>query len=100
MRVLERGGRLVINAIRKEAPDQDALLALRYPEHLWLEKEIKTVANVTRQDAHEFLPLAAEVPIRPLVQEFALDQANEALKLVKAGRTQGAAVLRISAPAS
>ena len=100
MRVLEPGGRLVINAIRKETPDQNALLRLRYPEHLWLEKEIKTVANVTRQDALEFLPLAAEVPIRPLVQEFALDQANEALKLVKAGKTQGAAVLRISEPAS
>ncbi|MBN2131080.1 MAG: zinc-dependent alcohol dehydrogenase family protein [Sedimentisphaerales bacterium] len=100
MRVLERGGRLVINAIRKEATDQNALLALRYPEHLWLEKEIKTVANVTRQDAREFLPLAAEVPIRPLVQEFVLEQANEALKLVKAGKTQGAAVLRISKPAS
>jgi len=100
MRVLERGGRLVINAIRKETPDQNVLLTLRYPEHLWLEKEIKTVANVTRQDALEFLPLAAEVPIRALVQEFALDQANEALKLVKAGKTQGAAVLRISEPAS
>ena len=90
----------MINAIRKETPDQNVLLTLRYPEHLWLEKEIKTVANVTRQDALEFLPLAAEVPIRALVQEFALDQANEALKLVKAGKTQGAAVLRISEPAS
>jgi len=100
MRVLEKGGRLVINAIRKEAADQEALLGLQYPEHLWLEKEIKTVANVTRQDAREFLPLAAEVPIRPLVQEFALEQANEALKLVKAGKTQGAAVLRISEPTS
>jgi propanol-preferring alcohol dehydrogenase len=98
MRVLERGGRLVINAIRKEGADQEALLNLSYPEHLWLEKEIKTVANVTRQDAREFLPLAGEIPIRPQVQEFALEQANEALKLVKQGRTQGAAVLRISGP--
>jgi propanol-preferring alcohol dehydrogenase len=95
MRVLERGGRLVINAIRKEGADQDALLGLHYPTHLWLEKEIKTVANVTRQDAREFLPLAAEIPIRPRVQEFSLVQANEALRLVKAGKTQGAAVLRI-----
>jgi len=96
MRVLERGGRLVINAIRKEAIDQQALLKLDYPTHLWLEKEIKTVANVTRADAREFLPLAAEVPIRPHVQEFALEQANEALQLVKQGKTQGAAVLRIA----
>lgn len=93
MRVLSPGGRLVINAIRKESPDQDALLRLDYPTHLWQEKEIKTVANVTRQDAREFLPLAAEIPIRPQVQEFALEQANEALLAVKQGKTQGAAVL-------
>jgi propanol-preferring alcohol dehydrogenase len=96
MRVLERGGRLIINAIRKEDKDKDALLRLDYPAHLWLEKEIKSTANVTRQDAREFLPLAAEIPIRPQVQEFPLEQANEALLLVKQGKTQGAAVLRIS----
>lgn len=95
MRVLAPGGRLVINAIRKESRDQDALLHLDYPTHLWREKEIKTVANVTRRDAREFLPLAAEVSIHPQVQEFALEQANEALLLVKQGKTQGAAVLRL-----
>lgn len=95
MRVLQPGGRLVINAIRKETRDQQALMHLDYASHLWREKEIKTVANVTRQDAREFLPLAAEVPIRPHVQQFALEQANEALQLVKQGRTQGAAVLNI-----
>jgi len=96
LRVLEPGGRLVINAIRKESRDQDALGRLDYQTHLWREKEIKTVANVTRQDAREFLPLAAEVPIEPQIQEFPLEQANEALLLVKQGKTQGAAVLRIS----
>lgn len=95
MRVLAPGGRLVINAIRKESRDQEALLHLDYPTHLWREKEIKTVANVTRQDAREFLPLAAEIPIQPQVQEFTLEQANEALLLVKQGKTQGAAVLRL-----
>ena len=95
MRVLAPGGRLVINAIRKESGDQDALLRLDYPTHLWREKEIKTVANVTRQDAREFLPLAAAVSIRPQVQEFALEQASDALSLVKQGKTQGAAVLRL-----
>ena len=100
MRVLQPGGRLVINAIRKEARDQQALMHLDYPTHLWREKEIKTVANVTRQDARQFLPLAAEVPIRPHVQPFALEQANEALKLVKKAKTQGAAVLRVSESAS
>jgi len=96
MRVLGPGGRLVINAIRKESRDQDALLRLDYPTHLWREKEIKTVANVTRRDAREFLPLAAEASIRPQVQEFALEQANDALLLVKQGKTQGAAVLKIA----
>jgi propanol-preferring alcohol dehydrogenase len=100
MRVLEPGGRLVINAIRKEDKDKDALLRLDYATHLWREKEIKTTANVTRQDAREFLPLAAEIPIRPEVQELPLEQANEALLRVKQGRTQGAVVLRISASAS
>jgi propanol-preferring alcohol dehydrogenase len=96
MRVLKPGGRLVINAIRKEDKDKDALLRLNYATHLWREKEIKTTANVTHQDAREFLPLAAEIPIRPRVQEFPLEQANEALQRVKDGKTQGAAVLRIS----
>jgi alcohol dehydrogenase, propanol-preferring len=98
MRVLAPGGRLVINAIRKEDRDKEALLALDYAAHLWREKEIKTVANVTRRDAREFLPLAAEASIRPQVQEFPLEQANEALLLIKQGKTQGAAVLRIARP--
>ncbi len=96
LRVLAPGGRLVINAIRKESPDQDALLRLDYATHLWREKEIKTVANVTRRDAREFLPLAAEAAIQPQVQESPLEQANETLLLVKQGKTQGAAVLRIA----
>ena len=57
MKNLERGGRLVINAIRKENLDKDYLLELDYPSHLWLEKEIKSVANVTRIDILEFLDL-------------------------------------------
>ncbi len=76
---LEPGGRLVINAIRKEDRDKDVLLRLDYPAHLWSEKEIKSVANVTRADVREFLELAAEIPIKPEVQEYALEDANEAL---------------------
>jgi len=94
LRVLEKGGRVVINAIRKEEKDKDSLLELSYPNHLWLEKELKTVANITRCDAEEFLPLAAEIPIVPQVQEFALEQANEALLLLRQGKIQGAGVLR------
>jgi len=92
---LEKGGRLVINAIRKEDKDKDSILRLDYPTHLWLEKEIKSVANITKRDAEEFLPLAAEIPIIPEVQEFKLDEANEALILLKQGKIQGAGVLRI-----
>jgi len=96
LKVLERSGRLVINAIRKEPTDKDFLLNLDYPTHLWLEKEIKTVANITRRDAREFLALAGQIPIRPRVEEFELKYANQALNLLKKGKIQGAAVLKIT----
>jgi propanol-preferring alcohol dehydrogenase len=89
--VLERGGRLVINAIRKETP----VPPLEYAEYLWLEKEIKSVANVTRQDAEEFLPLAARIPIVPTIEEFPLTQANEVLYSIKHSKLRAAAVLRV-----
>jgi len=92
---LECGGRLVINAIRKEEVDKEYLMKLDYPIHLWLEKEIKSVANVTRRDVSEFLKLAAEIPIKPEVQEFPLEEANKALVELKEGRIRGAKVLII-----
>ena len=95
LRNLEPGGRLVINAIRKEDADQEELLRLDYPAHLWLEKEIKSVANVARSDVSEFLALAAEIPIKPEVQEYALEDANQALVELKARRIRGAKVLRV-----
>ena len=55
----------MINAIRKETHDKKALLDLDYPAHLWLEKEIKSVANVGVADVSEFLALAAAIPIVP-----------------------------------
>jgi propanol-preferring alcohol dehydrogenase len=94
---LERGGRLVINLIRKEEIDKEFLLKLDYPKHLWLEKEIKTVANVTRKDAEEFLALATQMQIEPEIQEFRLEEANEALVELKSGRIRGAKVLRVQA---
>jgi propanol-preferring alcohol dehydrogenase len=93
---LECGGRLVINAIRKEDADKDCLLKIDYPTHLWLEKEIKSVANVARRDISEFLQLAAEIPIRPHVQEFPLEDANRALLELKEGKIRGGKVLRIA----
>jgi alcohol dehydrogenase, propanol-preferring len=95
MKNLESGGRLVINAIRKEETDKDYLLKINYPAHLWLEKEIKSVANVARRDISEFLQLASEIPIRPEVQEFSLEEANEALFELKQARIRGAKVLRL-----
>ena len=95
LRNLAPGGRLVINAIRKEDADKDDLLRLDYPAHLWLEKEIKSVANVCRSDVREFLALAAEIHIKPDIQEFALEDANEALVELKTKGSRGAKVLRI-----
>ena len=92
---LAPGGRLVINAIRKEAGDQDELLRLDYATHLWLEKEIKSVANVTRRDVSEFLELAAAAGIAPTVQEYPLEEANRALTDMKTGGGRGAKVLRV-----
>ena len=90
---LEKGGRLVINLIRKEAGDKEFLLKLDYAQHLWLEKEIKTVANVTRADAEEFLALAARMKIQPEIQEFKLEDANKALIELKSGNIRGSKVL-------
>ena len=92
---LRPGGRLVINAIRKEAGDRDLMASIRYEDHLWMEKELKSVANVTRRDLEEFLPIAAEIPIRVAVEEFALEDANDALGALRAGHVRGAKVLRI-----
>lgn len=93
---LARGGRLVINAIRKEDSDRSALLELSYTEHLWQEKEIKSVANVTRRDVAGILALAAEIRLRPIVTEYALEDANRALLEIRQQDIRGAKVLRIS----
>ncbi|MBA3008107.1 MAG: zinc-dependent alcohol dehydrogenase family protein [Proteobacteria bacterium] len=93
---LDSGGRLVINAIRKEERDKDSLLRISYPAHLWLEKEIKSVANISRRDVSEFLALAAVIGIRPEIQEFALEEANKALLDLKTKRIRGGKVLKIN----
>jgi propanol-preferring alcohol dehydrogenase len=92
---LEAGGRLVINAIRKEALDQGVLQELDYPRHLWMEKEIQSVANVTRRDVTEFLQLAACIPVKPELTTYDLKDANRALLELKQRRIRGAKVLLI-----
>ncbi len=92
---LRPGGRLVINAIRKEAGDQELMAGISYERHLWLEKEVKSVANVTRADLQAFLPLAAQIPLKPQVQVYPLEAANEALLELQSGQIRGAKVLNI-----
>ena len=96
LKVLSPGGRLVINAIRKEEVDKETLLKLDYPSQLWMEKEIKSVANVTRADVREFLQLAAEANIKPEFQEYELKDVNAALLEMKQGKIRGAKVLCIN----
>jgi propanol-preferring alcohol dehydrogenase len=95
MRNLEKGGRLVINSIRKEEGDKDELLKLDYERDLWMEKEIKSVANITRKDVEHFLKIASDIPIRPEIQEYSLGDANVALRELKERKIRGAKVLRI-----
>jgi len=95
LRHLVPGGRLVINAIRKEHIDRDALAQIDYPTHLWMEKEVKSVANVTRRDVAEFLHAAAEMGLRPEVQIYPFSDANRALHDLKARAVRGAKVLQI-----
>lgn len=92
---LRPGGRLVINAIRKEDSDKPMMAEIDYAEHLWQEKELKTVANVTTGDIESFLQVAAVASIRPEVQVYPLAEANQALQDLSAGHVLGAKVLAI-----
>lgn len=96
LKQLRPGGRLVINAIRKEAADRQLMADISYEDHLWMEKEIKSVANVTHRDIEEFLPIAAEIPLRVEVQTYPLENANQALNELRAGHVRGAKVLVVS----
>jgi len=93
---LEPGGRLVINAIRKSRADQSELESLDYARHLWMEREIKSVANVTRADVREMLAAAVEMKLSASVEELSLSDANEALGRIARGEgVRGAFVLRL-----
>ena len=96
-------GELVPAALRATAPGGTVVCAgihmsdiPSFPyENLWHERVLRSVANLTRADAHEFLELAPQVPVRTTVQEFALDEAEAALDSLRAGKIGGAAVLRV-----
>lgn len=93
LEALKPGGRLVINAIRKEAGDSALLAQLDYERHLWHEKSIQSVANVTRRDIGAVLELAAAIKLRPRVREYRLRDAGRALFGIKRGDIEGSAVL-------
>lgn len=90
---LNPGGRLIINAISKENNDKESLLNIGYQEHLWLEKEIKTIANVTPGDIEEFLEISGYMDFKPVTQTYDLEEANIALFELKKGKTEGTKVL-------
>jgi len=87
LRAVDRGGIVAVNAIHLD----------RVPEFpydwLWWERQLRSVANVTRRDAAEFMELAASIPIRTAADLFPLEAGNEALQALAAGSTRGAAVL-------
>ncbi len=93
---LQTGGRLVINAIRKESIDKNELLNINYERHLWMEKEIKSVANVASKDISEFLEVVSKLKIKPEVELYYFDDANKALIDLKERRIRGAKVLVIN----
>ena len=99
LRHLAPGGRFVINAIRKAQADHEELARLDYARDLWMERDVKSVANVTRRDVREVLDVAAESGVRPTVEELPLDRGNEALaRMHRGGAIRGAIVLRVSPP--
>ena len=85
---LRKGGVVAINAIHL-----DRIPQFDYDRLLWGERQIRSVANMTRADARDFLQLAAEIKLHPKVTSFSLDQANEALEAVKSDAIDGAAVI-------
>lgn len=96
LRHLAPGGRLVINAISKSTRDQSELVHLDYKRDLWMEREVKSVANVTRADVREMLEVAATTGLRPTTETMPLADANRALTRLSEGpRLRGAMVLQV-----
>ena len=85
---LRKGGVVAINAIHL-----DCIPQFDYDHLLWGERQIRSVANMTRQDARDFLQLSAEIKLKPQVTKFPLEKANEALQAVKNDAIDGAAVI-------
>jgi alcohol dehydrogenase, propanol-preferring len=95
LEILKPGGRLIINAIRKDNADRDYLQNLDYMKHMWMEKEIISVANITSQDVLELLKIAAEIPLKPEIEIYPFEKANQAILDIKNHRIRGAKVLML-----
>lgn len=92
LEALDRGGTLALAGIyMSPVPEMD------YQRYLFQERTLRSVTANTREDGRELLRLAEEIPLRPRTQPFALEQANEALRLLKSDQVNGAAVLRVCA---
>lgn len=90
LRVLDRGGTVASAGIHMSPiPEMD------YGKYLYHERKMLSVANATRNNGEELLRIAAEIPVRTTIQTFPLDAANDVLRLLKAGKVNGAAVLQI-----
>src|ERR1700680_1485280 len=85
---LRKGGVVAINAVHL-----DRIPEFDYDRLLWGERQLRSVANMTRSDARDFLQIAAAINLRPKITVFPLDQANEALAAVKSDSVDGAAVI-------
>ncbi len=91
LRALDKGGTVALAGIyMTPIPEMD------YVKYLYHERTLRSVANATRQDGEELLKIAAEIPVRTTTQAFRLEEANEALRLLKEGKINGAAILKIS----
>lgn len=90
LRVLDRGGTVASAGIY-----MSPIPEIEYGRFLYHERKMLSVANATREDGEEMLKVAAEIPVRTSVEIFPLEQANEALKLLKSGMVIGAAVLKV-----
>lgn len=91
LRFLDKGGTVALAGIyMTPIPEMD------YVKYLYHERTLRSVANATRQDGEELLKIAAEIPIRTTTQSFPLEEANKALRLLKEGKINGAAILKIS----
>ncbi len=90
LRVLRKGGTVSLADIT-----MTPIPSIDYDRLLYHERIVRSVANATRQDARDFLELAAEIPIRTEIETFRLEEANEALQALKASRIRGAGVLEL-----